>query len=283
MKTLLIGSSGFIGNHLCNQFREDGIEYIEVCRRNGYDLSDETWIKNLQNHLEIGTVIFLAQSKNYRKFPEFAEDIFSVNIHSLFQTLEWARTNNVKKFIYLSSGSVYQSQDFRYRESSKLHPNNFYSASKISAESMVQSYSDFYNVIILRIFTPYGPQQSNMLIPNIYYNIKNNKPIYLAQGIGLKLSVIFITDLTQIITRISQTDSLPNSAIINVASPNDTTLSFIVKRFSKLLGLEPNIIETDNEPNMVCANTDYLRSLDLLSSYTNISNGLSLFHESCQQ
>ena len=82
------------------------------------DLNDDFDFKLLPDKLE--AVIYLAQSENYRNFPEKALDIFEINTARLLKTLDYAREAGAKKFIYASSGGVYGSAQRGFSETITL-------------------------------------------------------------------------------------------------------------------------------------------------------------------
>ena len=112
---------------------------------------------------DIDVIIHLAQSSKFRDFPSEAEDIFNVNIKSTAQLLDFARKNNVQKFVYASSGGIYGTNSNRaFNESSPITATDqlgFYLGSKLCGEVLVRNYSTLFDVITLRFFFMYGPKQ----------------------------------------------------------------------------------------------------------------------------
>ena len=74
------------------------------------------WNMILPNDIDI--IIHLAQSSKFRDFPSEAGDIF--NKHKIYSTaLDFARKNNIQKFVYASSGGIYGTNSNRaFNESS---------------------------------------------------------------------------------------------------------------------------------------------------------------------
>ena len=96
---LITGSQGFIGKNLIRELnKQDAVNIFEASRKNGLNLSEKNWTKNLPEH-EIDVVIHLAQSSNYRNFPSKADDIFKINVASTFELLEWCRKRKIKKIL----------------------------------------------------------------------------------------------------------------------------------------------------------------------------------------
>tara|TARA_B100000965_G_scaffold395565_1_gene409265 strand:- start:1019 stop:1882 length:864 start_codon:yes stop_codon:yes gene_type:complete len=234
---LITGVNGFIGSHFTeknfkkynlygivkkNKKKMKGIKYLKI--KNFYKKIDK----------KIDFIIHLAQSKNYKKFPEKSKDIFNSNIKLTAEILEFARINKIKKFIYLSTGSVYENLPkgkINEETNLKLNKIDFYSASKISSELMIKSYKNFFDIIILRIFFPYGVnQKEDMLIPSLIKKIKNNEHIVINNN--LKFNPIYIDDL---IKSIEKSLMLKGLNYFNLAGKEKIDIERIIKIISKKL------------------------------------------------
>jgi nucleoside-diphosphate-sugar epimerase len=210
------------------------------------DMNDPGWISLLPDSVDV--VIHLAQSRHYRDFPEKADDIFQVNTGATLELLEWARKKRVKKFIFASTGNVYQKSSEFQKETSPCLPDSMYATSKLSAENMVRQYSSYFQIAIMRIFSVYGPNQKNMLVANILQNIKDGAEISLADGIGLYLTPVYISDVVEMIKRLVVHNEKSNPAIYNLSGPEVVTLADIVRIISDGLGIHPKIKVTEEEP-----------------------------------
>ncbi len=274
MKILITGSTGFIGINLVSFLKNNNsIVILDASRDIGFDLSHDGWTKNLPKN-EIDVVIHLAQSSLYRNFPEGATDIRKVNIDSTAEILEWARINKIKKFIFASTGSVYENSKGEKKESDTPSPNSFYGVSKLTSELMIQSYSKFFDTIILRIFGAYGPDQNNMLIPNMINKIKNSEDIPLASCKGLYINPIYIDDLVQIIKRFIDKKN-ECCDIFNIGGPEILSLHDIVLRLEKILDIKANIEEINAEPAYAVGSISKIKNYFSNLVFTDIDDGLN--------
>ena len=275
MKRILVtGSTGFIGRSLINHSSHvDDIEYVEVSRAKGFDLSRQGWTNNLPDE-QVDVVVHLAQSPYYRDFPQHANDIFQVNTASTLELADWARQHEVNRFLYASTGNVYQS---------KVHPAPFvegdltaatsmYAASKICSEVFLAPFSDFFDVVVMRIFGIYGPGQSKMLIANMHERIIKNREITLSKGVGMYLTPLYVNDCVEIIRRLYDRELSQAYSLLNLAGEKCLSLSEIVEVISHQLGISPNIIETDGEPGYLCG--EVMRLQEFFTEFTSFEEGV---------
>lgn len=224
MTILLTGGSGFIGSSLLHNqvFLDNNVYILSRSKKSNFknvhfiqqDLSKKLSFKIKQN---IDCIIHLAQSNNYRNFPEKADDIFKINTYATFNLLEWGRINKIKQFILASTGNVYQNNNKIHYEGEICIPEGFYATSKYSAELIAQNYVNYFNIKILRIFGAYGPSQKKMIIPNLIEKILTNSKISLAQKKGLVFNPIYIDDLIYYLNTLIKIQNKVNPDIYNIA------------------------------------------------------------------
>jgi len=255
VKILVTGASGFIAQHLIDNFtnshdiyglsRRDSIN-DQVFNRIDADLLEKNFERKLPPDIEC--VIHLAQSGGYRDFPNSADDMFRVNVEATFRLLEWSRKNQIKHFIFSSTANVYSPSSEILVENSQIIPDSFYGATKLSAENIVRQYHQYFSVDILRLFTVYGPRQENMLFPQIIQRIKDEQIITLADGVGVYLTPVFVGDVVWIIEKILQAPLPKESRLLNICSGNVVSLAKIVKHIEAVLHKRAVLRFTDEEP-----------------------------------
>jgi nucleoside-diphosphate-sugar epimerase len=184
------------------------------------------------------TVIHLAQSTRYREFPEGAEDMMRVNVQATVQLLEWARTHDVDRFIFASTASVYKPIHRPVTETDRREPTTFYGATKLAAENLVQCYIDYFDVIICRIFTVYGPGQKDKLVPGILNRIRTGQAIQIQGGTGPSLSPIHIDDLCRNLEHLIDAPS-PSLNILNLSGTEKIDIKGLAERAGRALGIVP--------------------------------------------
>jgi UDP-glucose 4-epimerase len=176
MKILVTGSNGFIGSYLTPYLKKNNHNVIEISRINGYNICDKSSLENID---EADVIVHLAAKTFVPESFENPYDFYDINFKSTLNALELARKLSAK-FILMSSYSYGEPEYIPVDEKHPLKPHNPYSQSKLISEDLSKSYArDFgLNIIALRAFNIYGPNQSEQfLIPEIYKYIQNRKVV----------------------------------------------------------------------------------------------------------
>jgi dTDP-glucose 4,6-dehydratase len=161
------------------------------------------------------------------------------NFQGTFALLEYARKNDISKYIQISTDEVYgeAAQGSSFTELDRLNPSNPYSASKASADLLVQAYFRTYglNTLISRCTNNYGPNQfPEKLIPNTIIRILEGRPVFL-YGNGEQIrDWIYVSDHIRAILLIMEKGRF--GEIYNVSSSSPITNIQLVKEISDILG-----------------------------------------------
>ncbi|MEJ9151436.1 dTDP-glucose 4,6-dehydratase [Bacillus smithii] len=207
MNLLVTGGAGFIGSNFVRYILEKYPNYKVV----NYDLL--TYAGNLENLKEVENhpnYTFVKGSINNRELVDYIVKTHKIDVLVNFAAeshvdrsitdpsiflktnvlgtqalLDVAKTNNIKKYIQISTDEVYGTlgETGYFTEETPLAPNSPYSASKASADLLVRAYHETYglNVNITRCSNNYGPYHfPEKLIPLMITNALEGKelPIY---------------------------------------------------------------------------------------------------------
>jgi UDP-glucose 4-epimerase len=282
MNYLITGGSGYIGSALIKRLALNSNDVIYVLQRD-VKLSDTINVINLVADLslpgfqerlpkKIDIVLHLAQSSRYREFPDGALDMFDVGISGMFHLLEWARNSRVSKFIYFSTGNVYQPAQKKLLEGDACEPNSFYGASKLCAELLLKQYRDFFQPVILRIFGVYGRYQTKMLIPNLIARIREGKEIVLAGGVGMYFTPLYIDDCVEFVCRICEKNA--PEKIFNLAGDEIVNICEVAKIIGNIIGIEPVFQLNDKIPTWLIGDNTIVKSITGYSPEFSVNEGL---------
>jgi UDP-glucose 4-epimerase len=186
---LITGSSGFIGNHLVEILLSIGSTII------GFDMYEpENQIshpnysflkgnvidsKDLDNisYFEIDVIIHLAANANVPYSVSNPIEDFNENALGTLNLLELARKKRIKKFIYPSSVSVFDSSNpLPLKETSVIRASSPYGVSKFTGENYCYVYSRIYglNTNVIRLFNVYGQGMKKLFVYDIVNKLLKN-------------------------------------------------------------------------------------------------------------
>ena len=198
-KIAVTGADGFIGSHLVQQLVRQGYQVRALCQYNSFN--NFGWLSDLEDdelksiELVLGDVRDPAQMQHFVKGCETVFHLAALiaipysyvapssyvqtNVMGTLNVLQAAREAGVTKFIHTSTSEVYGTA--KYVPIDETHPlegQSPYSASKIGADKIAQSYHLSFDlpVVTVRPFNTYGPRQSNRaVIPAILSQLLNGE------------------------------------------------------------------------------------------------------------
>ena len=257
MRIIVTGGAGFIGSHFINFVGKQNptteivlvdkltyasnlnnldvkVKFIkkDICDVTPEDLGIYDYLINFAAESHVDNSI-----KNGKPFVK-------TNVEGTFNLLEVARQNpNLKKFVQISTDEVYGDMD-EYGEftladeSFNLIGSSYYSATKASADLLVQAAGRTYGLpyLITRTCNNYGENQhQEKLLPTIINCIKNNLPIPI-YGDGKNVREwIHADDNSQFIWDLIQSDK---KGVYNIGSGERYTNLQIIEIIEKILGYQ---------------------------------------------
>lgn len=203
IRVLVTGADGFIGSHLTEQLLlKKKYKVIALSLYNSFNNSG--WLDNLKKNRDLTIIHGNVEDINYCiNITKNVDLIFhlasliaipysyhapssyiNTNIIGTYNMMEAALKNKVKRIIHVSTSEVYGTAIYSpIDENHPLQPQSPYSATKVSADAMVKSFVNSFNLpaIIARPFNTYGPRQSaRAVIPSIIIQMLNkNKSLKL--------------------------------------------------------------------------------------------------------
>ncbi len=210
MKLLITGGCGFIGSnfvrYMLKKYRNCKIinlDKLTYCgrRENLKDIAKDRRYRFVKGDICDGKLVnkltrgcdavlnFAAESHVDRSIND-ASDFIRTNVHGVHVLLEAVKKNRIKRFIQVSTDEVYGSiKRGSFKETSLLHPNSPYAASKAAGDHLALAYHTTFKlpVIITRSSNNFGPYQfPEKVMPLFITNLLENKkvPLY---GDGLNV------------------------------------------------------------------------------------------------
>jgi len=284
MKILITGSTGFIGSHLLLHLtgylehtvlavaRHIPTDVLPRVRWVETDLCTVNWTKKLPDE-EFDAIIHLAQSRNYREFPDQAIDIFDVNVKSTYELAEWGVQHCVTRFIFASTGNVYGLKKQIYNEEDHCEPESMYGASKLSAEILLKPFSGFMNVLVMRLFGVYGPSQKNSMLSGVIQRFMMGDEINLAGNVGVRINPIYIEDCLMLIHQLLKESRLTGYQLLNIGGSEIIDLKQVACMLENLTGKKALTRITADSPKEIVGCIEKLKKTIQFEEAVNFKEG----------
>lgn len=262
---LVTGGAGFIGSHIAEYLLKNGAKKVRVLDNmaNGFqsnlDLLKlfpafeflEGDIRNLEtcqhacNDIDYVThQAALGSVPRSIKEPQTTND---VNVGGFVNILKASVDNNVKRFVYASSSSVYGDEPTLPKQEDRIgNCLSPYAVSKRVNEMYAKVFADVYKipVIGLRYFNIFGPRQDPngpyaAVIPLFVKGIINKTPVYINGDGEQTRDFTFVENAVQVNVKAMLTDNEEAlNKIYNVAVGENFSVNAVYDAVKKYLQME---------------------------------------------
>ena len=253
MKIFLIGGGGYVGSALVPKLINLGYEVTvydlfiygkEVLEKNSNltliegDIRDINLLsKSLKNHDSIIHLACISNDPSFELNPKLGK---SINLDCFRPLVEVAVKENIKRFIYASSSSVYGiKKEKNVTETLTLEPLTDYSKFKVECEKILSEFtSDEFETVIIRPATVcgYAKRQRLDVVVNILTNLAFNKRKIKVFGGNQLRPNIHIQDMANIYIEVLKAEKkLVNGEIFNAGYDN-FTVSDIALTVKEVIG-----------------------------------------------
>ena len=306
MKIVITGAAGFIGSSLClklvNNNKVIGIDNLskdhnyfikikryQLVKKNIFkfyklDINDQNKLNFIISRFKPDCIIHLAANAGVRDSVDNPKKFITNNILGFFNIIDAAKNNNVRKFLYASSSSVYGlNQKIPFKESLKLNfAPNIYAATKQSNEMIAKTYEYLYGYpsIGLRFFSVYGPWgRPDMAVYKFTkYILKQNKLTVYNNG-KFRRDFTYIDDVVESIIKLTKITKSKKNLILNIGGSKNYKVLDLIKIIETTLNLKAKIIfkNSTGEMKSTKANTRKLEKLIKYKPKTTLYIGIKKF------
>ena len=146
------------------------------------DICDRPKVEETFREQHIDAVVHFAAESHVDRSILKADPFVLTNVFGTQILLDAARTRGLERFLHVSTDEVYGSLGAtgRFRESTPLHPNSPYAASKAGSDMLVLAYVHTFGLpaLVTRCSNNYGPYQfPEKLIPLMILNAMHDRPL----------------------------------------------------------------------------------------------------------
>ncbi len=251
-RILVTGAAGFIGSHLTEMLTKAGagvrvfvrynssngkgnlvdldkslLEEIEVMAG---DLRDAEAVARAVTGCDL--IFHLAALVGIPYSYQNPREVVETNIVGTLNVLTAARDQKVSRVVHTSTSEVYGSAQYvPMDEAHPLRGQSPYSASKIGADKLAESFYAAYElpVVTIRPFNSYGPRQSaRAVIPTIITQALTGSEIRLGSRDTLR-DFTFVLDTVAGFMRAAQVEQAVGR-VINIGSGQEVSISELARR-----------------------------------------------------
>ena len=265
-KVMITGSAGFIGSHLVEKLYKENYDVTAFIQYNSN--SSWGWLEDVDKDILKQIKIISGDVRDYNSI-ELAlngmDEVFHLaaliaipysydapnsyvqtNIIGTLNVLQAARKLNLKRVIVTSTSEVYgTAQYIPIDESHPFQGQSPYSASKIGADRIAESFYKSFNVplTIVRPFNTYGPRQSaRAIIPTIITQILSGNQTIKLGSLTPTRDFNFVKDTVNGFYEISKSEKTIGEEI-NIASQSEISILDLAHKIASITNPNVKIIQ----------------------------------------
>jgi len=262
-QVLITGADGFIGSHLTELLVRKGYQVKALSQYNSFN--SWGWLEDIDCLSQVEVVSGDVRDQNYcRHITKDVDVIFHLaaliaipysyvaptsyvdtNIKGTLNICQAALDNGVERVIHTSTSEVYGTAQYvPIDEKHPLQPQSPYSATKIAADAVAESYYNAFNlpVTIARPFNTYGPRQSaRAVIPTIITQIASGKKQIKLGDVTPTRDFNYVTDTCRGFLSLAQSDEAIGQTV-NIGSNFEISVGDTLNLIRELMGSDVEFI-----------------------------------------
>lgn len=266
-KVLVTGAGGFIGSHLCEALIDLGANVTAMIRYTSRGDWGNLELLPPETRRSLDVVAGNIEDSHFVSRQVKGKDIvfhlaaliaipFSyvaplsyarTNIEGTLNVLESARNHGIGRVVHTSTSETYGTACYTpIDESHPLQGQSPYSASKIGADKMAESYYRSFNlpVAIIRPFNTFGPRQSaRAIVPTIISQALTQEEIRLGSLDPVR-DLTYVKDTAAGFIKVGESDRAIGETI-NVGFGKGITIGELADTILSLLGQKKTIIRDE--------------------------------------
>ncbi len=250
-KILILGGSGFIGNHLLRKCINKGLDCVCVSLKNinnykksenvnylKLDINNFTKVKELLGGKEFDYIVNLAGYINHINFSEGGRDTFNTHSTGLLNILQAVNLKKIKRVVQIGSSDEYGNLESPQNELMRELPFSPYSLAKLTCTNMLQMLfrTEKLPVVIIRLFLVYGEGQDlNRFLPQVIKGCLLNEKFPTTKGQQIR-DFCYVDDVVDGIFKALITEERVVGEIFNIASGNPVKIKTIIEKIVNIIG-----------------------------------------------
>jgi len=267
-KILVTGADGFIGSHLVEELINQGHQVKAFCLYNSFN--SWGWIDSLPEEVKSKIEVFSGDVRDpngVRTAMKGCDIVFHLaaliaipysyhspdsyvdtNVKGTLNILQAAKDFGVERVLVTSTSEVYGTAQYvPINEAHPMQPQSPYSASKIGADCMAESFYRSFDlpVTIVRPFNTYGPRQSaRAIIPTIITQLLNGYEEIKLGDLTPTRDLLFVKDTVKGFISIANSTDLIGEHC-NIATNSEVSMQEIADTIVKLINPQAKIVQDE--------------------------------------
>ena len=263
-KVLVTGAGGFIGSHLAERLAGLGAQtraFVRYTSRINWgllealpqgeldkidvvtaDLRDTDAVRRAVQGVDV--IFHLAAFTSVPYSFISPREAIETNIIGTLNLLTAARENDVKTVVHISTSEVYGTAQYvPIDESHPLQAQSPYSASKIGAEKIAESFYRAYDlpIAIIRPFNACGPRQSGRnIIPTIIVQALTRSKVVLG-SLRPTRDFTYVGDEVDAFLKVAESPRAVGE-VINIGSSFEISMADLAQRIFSLMGKDMKVV-----------------------------------------
>lgn len=266
-KVLVTGAGGFIGSHLTEALVRSGAETTAMVRYNSASLIGNLALMNLDTQRETRIISGNIEDGDFVSRAMKGQDIVfhlaaliaipysyeaprsyvRTNVEGTLNVLEAARNHDTGRMIHTSTSEVYGTAlKTPIDESHPLQGQSPYSASKIGADKLAESYYRSFatRVVTVRPFNTFGPRQSaRAFIPAVISQALECNYVSLG-SLDPERDMTFVSDTVAGFMAAAISPGL-DGRTINLGTGQTYSVGWFAERILRLMGVDKPIMQDE--------------------------------------
>lgn len=234
LKVMVAGSSGYLGSRIVEHLANLSIEVVEIDRKLFWSKLDVTEASKKSG----GVFIFAAGKVSHPDTLASANGYISDYEQLVAQGLSLAQKLNCTRFIHLSSGDVYGSNEGEpFKESDEALPDSPYGLSRLRGEKLVANWSKKFSIetLILRPFLISGSEQPGRFLSALVRDLAEGRE-FQVQNPSFVRDFLAVSDFLRLLELAIRHSSPHGLDTVNACSSHAKGLWEIALRAQDLIG-----------------------------------------------
>ena len=248
-RVLVVGGNGYLGRFLVKDLKKQEADVFVIsrnCKKSDYqfcvDINNFNKTHEIVQKIKPAIVYHLAANISRNRDFSIYEKMAGVNVNGTLNVLKSLKGIDAH-FIFTSTSEIYGNNTSPFHENQIPKPVSPYSLSKISAEMLIQTYSNCENrrFTILRVFNFYGENMpEEFFIPQMIKSLKRNEDFLMTKGEQIR-DFLYVGDVVKaLISTAKNMNSYGET--MNVCSGKGIKLSQLASVVNSMMNTKAKIV-----------------------------------------